>query len=103
MENNFVYSVIISSKAQKEIAQLWEWYEERQSGLGSRFLDELNNKLKSIEINPEQYSTNAKNYREALIKVFPLLIIYKINKRRRIIKIDSVFHTSRDYHKKYKP
>ena len=34
------YSAIISSRAQKEIAQSWEWYEDRQQGLGDRFVKE---------------------------------------------------------------
>ena len=41
MANKASYSVILSSRAQKEIAQSWEWYEDRQRGLGDRFVNEV--------------------------------------------------------------
>src|SRR5665647_3246333 len=39
------FSVIFSSRAQKEINESWNWYEERQPGLGDRFLKELRNRI----------------------------------------------------------
>jgi hypothetical protein len=34
MGNKAGYSIILSGRTQKEIAQSWEWYENRQQGLG---------------------------------------------------------------------
>jgi hypothetical protein len=41
MANNSAYFSILSTRAQKEIIQAWEWYEERQQSLGNRFLKEV--------------------------------------------------------------
>lgn len=30
MAGNAIYSTVLSSRAQKEIMNAWEWYEERQ-------------------------------------------------------------------------
>ncbi len=37
MANQSAFSAIFSSRAQKEINESWNWYEERQPGLGDRF------------------------------------------------------------------
>jgi len=100
MANKASYSVILSSRAQKEITESWEWYEERQTGLGDRFVKEVVTRIKLIEQHPERYPSRYKSYKETPIAVFPFLIIYRLNKRKKIIRIVSVFHTSINPRKK---
>jgi len=88
------YEIIFSGKAEAEVAKSWEWYEERQQGLGDRFVREVLSKVKLIEQHPERYPLRYKTYRETPVSVFPFLIIYRINKKRKIVRIVSVFHTS---------
>ena len=45
MENKPVYLVITSARVQKDIVSAWEWYEERQIGLGEKLIDEVNSKI----------------------------------------------------------
>ena len=100
MASNTGYLTIFSSRVQKEIAKSWEWYEERQRGLGDRFVKEVLTKIKLIEQHPERYPTRHKSYKETPIAVFPFLIIYRLNTRKKIIRIVSVFHTSLNPKKK---
>jgi len=93
MANRAGFSVVISSRAQKKIARSWEWYEVRQQGLGDRFVNEVLNKINLIEQFPERYPTRYKFYKETPVAVFPFLIIYRLNKRKKIVRIVSVFHT----------
>jgi plasmid stabilization system protein ParE len=102
MVNNPAFTLIISSKAQKEIAQAWDWYEDRQQGLGDRFVKELTNRFHKIEINPDRFPKRYKNYHEATVLIFPYLIIYSINNRKKSVRIASVFHTSLHPKKKVK-
>ncbi len=30
MENNTKFSIILSTRAQKEVSQAWEWYEDKK-------------------------------------------------------------------------
>jgi plasmid stabilization system protein ParE len=101
MESRSGFSIVISSKAQKGIAVSWEWYEDRFQGLGDRFLKEVTDKIKIIENSPDRYPTRFKNYKEAVLKTFPFLIIYRVNSKKKLVRIVSVFHTSRDPRKKY--
>jgi plasmid stabilization system protein ParE len=102
MASNIAYISILSTRAQKEITQAWEWYEERQQTLGDRFIKEVINKLRLIEQNPERYPTRYKSYKETSVNVFPFVIIYRINRKKRSVRIVSVFHTSLNPSKKYK-
>ena len=88
-------------KAQKEILDAWEWYEDQQVGLGDNFKQELAKKIALIVNDPWHYPLKGK-FHEAKTDIFPFLIIYKIVKSRKMIVIISVFHTSRHPGKKYK-
>lgn len=102
MEGNIKFSVILSKRAANEVTDSWKWYEERQNGLGDRFFDDLISHLNLIEKFPDRYSCKYKLYREKCLAVFPYVIIYKINKRKKIVQVVSVFHSSRNHAKRYK-
>jgi plasmid stabilization system protein ParE len=101
MESKPGFSSIFSSRAQKEIAVSWDWYEERLQGLGDRFLTEILERISVIENNPDRFPTRHKNYKEAVLPTFPFLIIYRVSTKKRSIRIVSVFHTSRNPKRKY--
>jgi plasmid stabilization system protein ParE len=95
------HGVILSSRAQKEIIEAWDWYEDRQRGLGDRFLKEVKSRIEKIAQTPERYPTRFRSYKETPVPIFPFLIIYRINKRKKLIRIVSIFHTSLNPKKKY--
>lgn len=97
-----IYSSVFLLKAHAELLEAWEWYEDRQSGLGDRFKQEIYKCISTIEQHPERYPERRKDYREAFVKIFPYLIIYRIHKRKKVIAIVSVFHTRRNPKKKYR-
>ncbi len=76
MASNYTYISILSTRAQKEITQAWEWHEERQQTLGDRFVQEVTNNIRLIEQNPGRYPTRYKSYKETSVNIFPFLIIY---------------------------
>jgi plasmid stabilization system protein ParE len=102
MGNNSGYSIIVSSRAQKELAESWAWYEDRLPGLGDRFVSEVLKCTRQIEENPDRFPTKFKSYKEAQVKTFPFLVIYRISKNTNSVRVVSVFHTARSPRKKYK-
>lgn len=102
MANSFAYTGILSVRAEKEIEKAWKWYEERQVGLGDRFLKEVTTRIRLIEQNPDRYPTRYKFYKETLVPVFPFLILYRLNRSKRSVRIVSIFHTSLNPKKKFK-
>lgn len=97
--STFTYELVL--RARYEILEAWEWYEDRQEGLGDRFINQINLKIKQIIQTPERYPEKKRSFREAKIDVFPYLLIYKIANRKKVITIISVFHTSRNPAIKY--
>ena len=86
-----------------EYEEAYRWYEERSQGLGERFLSSVREKLEQIAERPFTFGERSKKgYREAKIDKFPYLVIYKIYKRKKIIFINTIHHTSKHPQKKYR-
>ena len=100
--NKTTDAAIISSRAQKEIAFSWQWYEDRQPGLGDRFLNAVIDRIRTIEQNPDRYPTRYKAYKETMLEDFPFLVIYRVSNKQKVIRIVPVFHTSKSPKRKYK-
>jgi hypothetical protein len=69
---------IIRPEAEADLAENFNWYEERRAGLGFEFLDRVNLILKNIEENPRRYSLTYRNVRLALVGKFPYKVLYLI-------------------------
>ncbi|HTH83229.1 MAG TPA: type II toxin-antitoxin system RelE/ParE family toxin [Mucilaginibacter sp.] len=94
------YVIELSPKAEKELVETFNWYENEQLGLGEKFEIEFFRKISLIEANPLQYPVKKKMH-ETNTGKFPFLIVYRINESRKKILIISIFHTSRHPKKKY--
>jgi plasmid stabilization system protein ParE len=87
-------SFLLSPKAEIEILKAWEWYEEKRTGLGDQFKDEVREQIKLVVKNPLHYQLKGK-YRQAKTAIFPFLIVYRFDRKTSVVLIVSVFHTSR--------
>jgi len=95
------YKVEFLPRARRELLEAWDWYDDRWPGLGDRFVREVEKRVQQIEKTPERYAERRIGFRETKVNVFPYLIIYRIHKRKKIVAIGSIFHTSRNPRKKY--
>ncbi len=92
------YRISIEAEARQELNDAATWYEERSKGLGSKFIDSFLEVLDYLETHPLIYATIQGEYRQVLIKVFPFVIVYKVEDSE--VRIIAVFHTSRNPDKK---
>lgn len=92
-----IYNHIIKEEAELETLEAYLYYEEKQKGLGNKFLTQLEEYLKRICQNPLHYPLK-KGYREAFLRKFPYLIIYEFSKETVIVY--SVFNTYQNPNKK---
>jgi plasmid stabilization system protein ParE len=88
------YAFEMSPKAEKELHEVWKWYEDEQPGLGERFEREFFRKIDLILKNPLHYALK-KGLREAKTDIFPYLLIYKLSEKRNMLIVVSVFHMKR--------
>jgi len=85
-----IYPHGIKEEAELEIFEAYIYYEEKQIGLGDRFLGQLEKYLNRICKNPLHFPLK-NGYREAFIKKFPFLIIYDFS--QETVVVYSVFNT----------
>jgi plasmid stabilization system protein ParE len=86
------------------VAELTEdmlWYEERSPGLGNSFLEQVNKKFQDLISHPQRYPLKKGNYREALIQVFPYIIVYEYLKEKNTVFVSYIFHAKRNPALKY--
>jgi len=88
------YSLIIAQEAVDEIEASYYFYEDKQPGLGERFKKQLDETLMLIQRNPEMFNVIADNFREAVLRVFPFVVVFEVVKNE--IRAYSVFYTSRN-------
>jgi plasmid stabilization system protein ParE len=88
------YDLIVRPEAETELADAFNWYEQRVAGLGNRFLLSVDAAINSIRRNPLQYPALYKNVRRALTRRFPYQIFLIVDDLQIIII--AVFHGMRN-------
>ena len=78
-----------------EIREAAEFYENRVSGLGADFLDELEAAIERILSFPEAWGNLGDQYRRCHLRRFPYSVIYSIRNDEEIL-VGSEFHQSRE-------
>ncbi len=77
-----------------EIDGAYNWYEQRQPGLGGDFLDEVQRILTEITANPARYGFANGDIREGLLNRFPYAVYYRVLADR--IRVLALVHTARN-------
>lgn len=88
------YKLIIRPEAEFDIQEAFEWYEERDSGLGSEFVRAADSCLAAIGRNPLAYPLVHREVRRALVRRFPYGIFYLLEEDP--IVVIACFHVKRN-------
>ncbi|UZO82459.1 type II toxin-antitoxin system RelE/ParE family toxin [Aquimarina sp. ERC-38] len=91
-----MYKSIILPLAKEDIKETAKWYNKRQKGLGKRFTKEVRKTVNYICKNPESITIRYKNYRTAIVDVFPYMIHFIIDRDNKKIIIIAVFAMARN-------
>ena len=86
-------SLTIQPEAADEANEAFNWYEDRQPGLGHEFYRELTRCLEFVIENPHLARMAHHGLRKRKLDRFPYLIVYRVNDSE--ISVVSVFHGSR--------
>ena len=79
------YNLIVKPEAELDMLEAAKWYEDKQENLGSRFLEEAEEKLYLITQNPLHYQIRYKITRLALIAHFPYAIHFLVEDKYVIV------------------
>lgn len=87
-------ALIVTPEAEADILQGYRSYNEKQSGLGARFLDEIEKSFDRIEPRPNQYQQVEPDIRRAVVHTFPYLVFYTVS--ADLVHILAVIHGAQD-------
>jgi plasmid stabilization system protein ParE len=87
------YELVLRGRAKADIRRAAKWYEKQREGLGVAFVSEVDNAIRRIEVNPEQFQVVHQDIRHAITRRFPYGVFYRIRKNR--IVISAVLHLER--------
>jgi plasmid stabilization system protein ParE len=86
--------VTFTAEADDDIAEAYNWYENREPGLGEDFLRCVEARVLTIRRHPHLYPVAVDEFRRALIRRFPYEIFYEAT--QNALDVYAVFHCSQD-------
>lgn len=86
--------LIVRSEAEAEMAEAFDWYEDRVPGLGSEFLLCVDAVFSAILRSPQQYPRVHRGVRRVLVRRFPYEVFFVEDDER--VAVLSVFHAKRN-------
>jgi len=86
--------IIFRGAARVEFDDAADWYEQRQTGLGTAYTAAVQQVLDQITAQPALYPQVYGDVREALVSGFPFCVYYREEPGQIVVL--SVFHTSRN-------
>ena len=88
------FSVVIRPEAEADLAEAYQWYEEKRPGLGERWLLSVEAALSAIQRFPESFPVVHQHVRRALLRRFPYGVFYVVEGSAVVVL--AVFHCQRD-------
>jgi plasmid stabilization system protein ParE len=92
-------NILFLDRATSDIKIAHDWYEEQQEGLGKRFKKAVEERVVEISKFPFAFPQKHKIVREAVVPVFPYIIIYRFDNVS--VFIQAVFPARMNPSKKY--
>jgi plasmid stabilization system protein ParE len=86
---------IVRPLAEADLDAAASWYDEQQSGLGSRFLDAVDQLFDRIRETPQQFPSVALGVRRALLRTFPYAVYFQ-ETNETVVILAVLLHLRRD-------
>jgi|SRR6267143_609074 len=86
--------VVLQPGAEADLQEAYEWYEQREAGLGVEFIRCVDRCVQLIRRHPEIYPTIHRHLRQGVVRRFPYSVMYFTDGDNVIVT--SVFHVARD-------
>lgn len=86
--------LVVQRQSDLDIQAAALWYEDQRTGLGARFLGELDEVFQRIEHNPKQFPKLEGEVRRALLRYFPFGVYFIEN--TEALAVLAVLHLHRE-------
>lgn len=85
------YELIIRDRAQTEITEIMQWYEDKEEGLGSYFLLCLDASLEAMRRYPTAPRIVRHAYRRMFVRRFPVGVYYIVREGKIFVDVVEPF------------
>jgi plasmid stabilization system protein ParE len=92
--------LVVKEQAEEHLSETALWYEQKQQGLGMAFFEEWESTTEYISNHAESCAKKYKQFRHAMLKRFPYLVVYEIEGSRVVIY--ALIYAGRHPSKRYK-
>jgi hypothetical protein len=79
-----------------DIAQAVDWYNEKQAGLGDRLFKSVKQQTAKLSSSALHFAVKYDDIRCLGVEKFPYLVHFRVNEQTKIVKVEALFHTSRN-------
>lgn len=86
--------LVFRFRVKQDLRAAFDWYEEKQIGLGEGCLTSIQATFRTIGLHPELFATVRGEVRRAVVSRFPFAVFYLIEPKRVVVL--RVLHTARD-------
>jgi plasmid stabilization system protein ParE len=87
--------LVIRSRAETDLREAQNWYENQRTGLGAEFLAEIDATIRVLIRDPQRHPVYYRGFRRVLTRRFPYKLFYRLEDDRVIIF--RVLHVRRDH------
>jgi plasmid stabilization system protein ParE len=90
------WQIIIEDLAKTDLQEIYEWYQFKEIGLGNSFINDFEDTLERIKLNPLHARNLTERTRSASFKKFPYQIIYITDSQNKKVFIIVITHHRRN-------
>jgi plasmid stabilization system protein ParE len=95
------WRLVIRSRAETDLREAQNWYENQRTGLGAEFLAEIDATIRVLIRDPQRHPVYYRGFRRVLTRRFPYKLFYRLEDDRVIIF--RVLHVRRDHPRLLRP
>ena len=85
-----MYKSILLPSAREDILDAANWYNEKQNGLGKRFIFQVREKIGFIQQSPNACQIRYDDVRCSVLNLFPFMVHYIIDERCKTVIINLI-------------
>src|SRR4051794_15848366 len=89
------WDVLLRPRAEADLREARDWYEERQPGLGEQFVDAAAEAMAQLATAPERQPEYYRGFRRLLLNRFPYKIFYLLE--GNVVVVFRVLHGRQDH------
>ena len=87
------FRVLYNPEVYNDLAKAIEWYEDKQVGLGNKFLATAKKQMNSLQNSALHYSVRYDDIRCMPLKKFPYMVHFRVNIHEKTVKVEALFNT----------